>query len=116
MDEAITAAGIGATIDRLVDKADTMAEKLKQSRFMAKDRTKFADALVAGAKRLEDIAGGLREDVIGEASQPRLNKYDPGSLLGWVVYLLEKHGLDDAVDDVKELSRKVSKAWQGRER
>ncbi len=46
----------------------------------------------------------------------RLNKLDPGSLLGRVVYLLDKHGLDDAAREVKRVSTVVSRAWQGRER
>jgi len=54
--------------------------------------------------------------VIIERSQPKLNKYDPGSLLGWCVHLLQKEGLGDAADEVKEVSRHISKAWQGRER
>jgi len=54
--------------------------------------------------------------VLCETSQPRLNKYDPGSLLGWTVYLLKKYGLDDAADKVRDVSRDVSKAWQEREK
>lgn len=48
--------------------------------------------------------------------RPRLNKYDPGSLLGMVVYLLEEHGLDEAALKVRNVSRDVSRAWQEREK
>lgn len=55
------------------------------------------------------VRGGL-----GEESQPKLNKYDPGSLLGWVVFLLKKYNLDDAADEVRNVSKSVAKAWEGR--
>lgn len=51
-----------------------------------------------------------------EKAQPKLNKYDPGSLLGWTVYLLEKYGLSDAADEVRRVSKVVSRAWQEREK
>lgn len=54
--------------------------------------------------------------VISEKAQPKLNKYDPGSLLGWTVHLLEKEGLDDVAAEVRAVSRSVSKAWMQRER
>ena len=47
-------------------------------------------------------------------SKPHLNKYDPGSLLGQVVYILEKDGLIDAADSVREVSKVVSQAWATR--
>lgn len=53
---------------------------------------------------------------LDERSQPKLNKYDPGSLLGWTVHLLEKSGLGDAAEEVRKVSKAVSKAWQERER
>jgi hypothetical protein len=46
-----------------------------------------------------------------EMPQPHLNKYDPGSLLGQVVHLLEKEGLVDAAASVREVSTVVSQAW-----
>jgi|GEM_PF-4401897 len=55
-------------------------------------------------------------ELLVEKSQPKLNKYDPGSLLGWTIHLLEKEGLGDAADEVREISRKISRAWQERER
>jgi hypothetical protein len=55
-------------------------------------------------------------EVLQEGSQPKLNKYDPGSLLGWTVHLLKKEGLDDAADEVRAVSKTVSRAWQERER
>ena len=59
----------------------------------------------------------LRRKVPGleEKTQPHLNKYDPGSLLGWTVFLLQKHGLEDAAEEVRRVSRTVSRAWQKRE-
>lgn len=53
-----------------------------------------------------------------EGQAPRLNKYDPGSLLGYVVYLLESKqepALNEAAQKVRDVSKDVSKAWQGRE-
>ena len=51
------------------------------------------------------------------ALQPKhkLNKFDPGSLLGRVVWLLDKEGLDDAADAVRKVSTTVQRAWQTRE-
>jgi hypothetical protein len=60
----------------------------------------------------------VAERLVKEAlskGRPRLNKFDPGSVLGWVVYLLEEHGLDEAAQKVRDVSRDVSKAWQERE-
>ena len=51
-----------------------------------------------------------REGMIDEKAQPKLNKYDPGSLLGWCVHLLDKEGLDDAAAEVRRVSRVVSQA------
>jgi len=68
--------------------------------------------------KLADIGNTKLRDpaALDEKSQPKLNKYDPGSLLGWCIHLLDKEGLDDVADEVKEVSRHVSKAWQGREK
>jgi hypothetical protein len=56
------------------------------------------------------------EEVDGkEGKRPKLNKFDPGSLLGYTVYLLESKGLDEAAKKVREVSKDVSQAWQGRE-
>lgn len=44
----------------------------------------------------------------------RLNKLDPGSLLGRVVYLLEKHGLSDEAKEVRRVSTMVQRAWKRR--
>jgi hypothetical protein len=58
----------------------------------------------------------IREGLLCEARpRPHLNKYDPGSLLGHVVFLLDKEGLVDAADSVREVSRVVSQAWLTRE-
>jgi hypothetical protein len=62
------------------------------------------------------LGAHAREEGLEERAQPKLNKYDPGSLLGWCVYLLDKEGLGDAADEVRQVSRVVSQAWQERER
>lgn len=52
-----------------------------------------------------------------DAQAPRLNKYDPGSLLGYVVYLLESKQeteLNKAAQRVRSISKSVSDAWQER--
>ena len=77
---------------------------------MVKAMEEFAKAILETEKYME-----VRED-LDEAAQPKLNKYDPGSLLGWVVHLLEKYELDEAASDVKRVSKSVSKAWQERAR
>jgi len=64
----------------------------------------------------EDLASFCEPEDLTEKSQPKLNKYDPGSLLGWVVYLLDKEGLADASKEVKAVSKTVSDAWKERER
>jgi len=81
------------------------------------------DAFVKAVMGSEDsiditprVRARLREGLLDEKSQPKLNKYDPGSLLGWTIHLLQKEGLEDAAEDVRAVSRKVSKAWQERER
>lgn len=53
-------------------------------------------------------------DLIESRKKPHLNKADPGSLLGAVVYLLEKEGLDDAAKKVRMVSKDVSDAWKTR--
>lgn len=63
---------------------------------------------------LSEKIAQFTESELQEKSQPKLNKYDPGSLLGWVVYLLEKEGLSDVSDDVRDVSKKVSEAWKSR--
>lgn len=48
-----------------------------------------------------------------QAKRPHLNKEDPGSVLAHLRYLLvEKHGLEDFADEIKQFSRKVDQAWQ----
>ena len=56
----------------------------------------------------------LRNIISEYSTMPHLNKYDPGSLLGQVVYILEKDGLDDAAKAVREVSKVVSQAWSTR--
>jgi hypothetical protein len=63
---------------------------------------------------MKNLIKRLSAQSIAEASQPHLNKQDPGSLLARTVYLLEKNGLDEAADKVRGVSRDVSKAWMGR--
>ena len=69
-------------------------------------------------KDTEVVKDSLEEEItdepsteITEARRPHLNKYDPGSLLGQVVHLLEKEGLIDAAASVREVSTVVSQAW-----
>ncbi len=69
-----------------------------------------------GAEAMNKVKDRLRDKPLGEGAQPKLNKYDPGSPLGWTVYLLEKYNLEDAADEVRRVSRSVSKAWQEREK
>ena len=56
----------------------------------------------------------LKKAIGDYSSTPHLNKYDPGSLLGQVVYILERDGLDDAAKAVREVSKIVSQAWATR--
>ena len=50
-------------------------------------------------------------------NRPHLNKYDPGSLLGHLVYLLDENGLHDEADYLRTtVSPMVADAWQNRER
>ena len=42
---------------------------------------------------------------------PHVNKYDPGSLLGQVVRLLDDEGLEDAAKAVRNVSTIVEQAW-----
>lgn len=58
-------------------------------------------------------AGLLRAEAV---ERRHLNKQDPGSLLGAVVALLEREGLDDAATAVRDVSRTVSRAWQERDK
>lgn len=63
------------------------------------------------------VAGRLPGRLAAEAREGHhLNKQDPGSLLGAVVALLEREGLDEAADAVRGVSRTVSRAWQERAR
>ena len=45
---------------------------------------------------------------------PHVNKYDPGSLLGQVVRLLDDEGLEDAAKAVRNVSTIVEQAWATR--
>lgn len=49
-------------------------------------------------------------------SKLAFNKYNPDDLLAALVDILEKYELDDAVDEVKKITRTVQTAWRGRER
>lgn len=98
--EQTTTANVG-DYDYPLDPHPQRADLRKNAKRLLKGRTsKNADRLLG---------------LIDEMTKPHLNKYDPGSLLGWTVFLLKKHGLEDAADDVRQVSRKVSRAWQHRE-
>ena len=45
---------------------------------------------------------------------PHVNKYDPGSLLAALVFLLDKEGLEDAAKAVRNVSTIVEQAWATR--
>jgi len=48
-------------------------------------------------------------------NRPHLNKYDPGSLLGHLVHLLEENGLYDTAMYLRtEISPMVTQAWATR--
>jgi hypothetical protein len=58
-----------------------------------------------------------------EAQAPHLNKWDPGSLLARLIWILENEGerlgnqdLTDAAESVRKVSRVVSEAWMSRNR
>lgn len=44
------------------------------------------------------------------------NKFNPDELLGQLVTVLEKEGLDDAVKSVKKITPDIQKAWREREK
>jgi hypothetical protein len=68
---------------------------------------------ILDTERSIDITPAVRGRLAAEAREAgHLNKYDPGSLLGAVVALLEREGLDDAAAAVRDVSRQVSRAWQ----
>ena len=110
---------------KLADRSDPYGELAKNSpkvkslgKKMIKAMEEFANA-VYDTEKYRDIGNveyGLGEEELSEKSQPKLNKYDPGSLLGWVVYLLEKEGLEDASKEVKKISKVVSQAWMERKK
>jgi len=117
--EALTIGGVKATLDRVIDKAKKLADRVDKTAMAGKFRKELEDA----SDELETIAASIREDtgepsgdVLSEKAQPKLNKYDPGSLLGWTVHLLDKYGLDDAAEEVRNVSKTVSKAWMHREK
>lgn len=112
LDEALTVGGVKATLERAIDNARKLAGRVDKT-VVAGD---FKATLGKAAGDLEKIADHIHEEILAitEKSQPKLNKYDPGSLLGWCVHLLDKEGLGDAADEVRAVSRHVSKAWQGR--
>ncbi len=112
MAEALSLGGIKATLERGIKKAAEFAKRAGTS-VVAGDLKKTLEKL---ADELDAIADGVSESVLDERSQPKLNKYDPGSLLGWAVHLLDKNGLKDAADEVRRVSKTVSKSWQERER
>lgn len=109
---------------KLADKSEPEGEmaanfpKVKQAGNRAiKALEQFATTVFDTEKSIDItpmVRGRLKEGMLDEKAQPRLNKYDPGSLLGWCVYLLEKEGLDQAADAVRGVSRDVSTAWQRR--
>jgi len=50
-------------------------------------------------------------------NRPHLNKYDPGSLLSHLVYLLDENGLEVEAKYLRTIvSPMVADAWQNRER
>lgn len=112
LEEALTVGGVRATLERAIGNAKKLAVRVDKTVAAAE----FKATLGKAADELEGIADHIHEDQITERAQPKLNKYDPGSLLGWCIHLLDKEGLEDAANEVKEVSRHVSKAWQRRER
>ena len=77
------------------------------------DHRTIAEQLVAaGYPRLaRDLV-----EIQARGPKHKLNKYDPGSLLGRVVWLLDEAGLDDAAKDVRRVSSIVQRAWRSREK
>ena len=75
-------------------------------------------------RKVDGVVGkkyGMGEDILekkqekSSARTPHLNKYDPGSVLGWLVFVLQNEGgMDDAVQEVKRVSRVVADAWSKR--
>jgi hypothetical protein len=110
--EAISLSGVQASLERVIDKAKKLAGRFDRTVMAAQ----LKNTLSKAADDLDGIASHIREDVLDETAQPKLNKYDPGSLLGWVVYLLDKYHLDDAAQEVRKVSKDVARAWQERER
>jgi len=110
----------------LADSSDPYGELASLNPKVKSTGKKMISAMQAFSKAVMDteksidisprVRARLREELLQEKSQPKLNKYDPGSLLGWTVYLLQKYGLDDAAKEVKNVSRSVSKAWGEREK
>jgi len=96
--------------EKSIDISPRVRGRLREERIFA--------AMMLLGRSFEEINALTDEqiDELMEKSQPKLNKYDPGSLLGWTVHLLSKEGLDDAADEVRKVSRHVSQAWQQRER
>jgi len=108
----------------MANHRDSLYKLVKENPHIKKMGKKAVDAMEDFANAIFDteasidvpfdvttVKGKLKEGLLDEKSQPRLNKYDPGSLLGRVVHLLEKEGLDDAAGDVRKVSRSVSQAW-----
>ena len=56
---------------------------------------------------------GIINESLHEA-MPHVNKYDPGSLLGQVVRLLDEEGLEAAAEAVRNVSTIVEQAWSTR--
>lgn len=70
--------------------------------------------------------GGWSEDDSGRRKPPRkpikpgfgrwaFNKFNPDELLGQLVTVLEKEGLDDAVKSIKKITPDIQKAWRERD-
>ncbi|MFA4971254.1 MAG: hypothetical protein WC683_01490 [bacterium] len=60
LDEAITAAGIRATLERAIEKARAYADNVGRSRFTRDMAASFARDLEQAAGELKDIAGEVR--------------------------------------------------------
>ena len=69
-----------------------------------------------GHHGLADKLAVAHNSVVARETKHKLNKYDPGSLLGRVVWLLDEAGLDDAAKDVRRVSSVVQRAWRTREK
>jgi len=58
--EAIGRVAVGYSLDRVVDKAEDFASKIRQSRFLRDEQLEFAEVLSHYAQRLLKISALLR--------------------------------------------------------